>query len=132
MKKLLIIGLGLVIAGGLIGYNMYNKPKDNIEDLDTDVSITAQALVSEYALDEAQADKDYLGKVVQVEGEIQEVETGEFTVITLKGDDIANVRAQLVASVDTKLYENKKKITIKGKCAGVLLDVTLNDCIILK
>jgi len=132
MKKVLLAGIIIALIAGYIGYSQYNKTKDATEDLKVDVTLSAADLVSNYAMDEAQADKDYLGKVLQVEGEILEIETGEFTVVTLKGDDIANVRAQLTPETNIDEYKDLKKITIKGKCSGVLLDVTLNDCIILK
>lgn len=131
MKKLLS-AIALLIIVGALGYYFYDKPAPGIADLDADFELTAVELVNQYTLNEQFADSIYLGKILQVEGELLQVESGEFTVITLTGIDISNVRAQLVTGVGADSFKDKKRVTIKGRCAGTLLDVTLNDCIIIK
>ncbi len=131
MKKI-FFGIALLLLIGAIGYYLYNKPVEGTSDRSPDFELTAVELVNQYTLDEQQADAMYLGKILQIEGELLEVETGDFTVVTLKGVDISNVRAQLVAGADSESFKNQKRITIKGKCAGTLLDVTLNDSIIIQ
>lgn len=132
MMKKFLIGLALLLLIGAIGYFLYNKPVESSGDQRPDYALTAEALVDQYMLDEPLADSLYLGKILQVEGELLEVESGEFTVVTLAGADLSNVRAQLVAGTNAAAYQDQKRITIKGKCAGTLLDVTLTDCIIIQ
>ncbi|MFY0601472.1 MAG: hypothetical protein JXR03_17490 [Cyclobacteriaceae bacterium] len=132
MMNKILTGAVLLLIAGVVGYYFYDKPVQGIDDLKADFELTAIDLVNQYMLDERSADSLYLGKILQVEGQLLQIESGEFTVVTLTGIDISNVRGQLVVGTGTDSFKDKKRITIKGRCAGTLLDVTLNDCIIIK
>jgi hypothetical protein len=132
IKKVIISIASLALLGGALGLYLYNQPKDDINDLKADQVLSAEKLANEYTTDEAQADKTYLGKVLEVTGKVLQIEEGEFNVVTLEGSDLSSVRAQLLPEVNVAEFKGQEYLTIKGKCAGTLLDVTLNDCIILK
>ena len=125
LKWALLSLLVIIASGGIIGYKMYNKPHRNVVE-SKGLTVTALKLATDYEGNEAQANSQYLDKVLEVTGEINEVsknQKGE-TVITLKGSDMAGVIGTLeaVSVVETKPGTS---VTLKGICTGYLTDVVL-------
>jgi tRNA_anti-like len=135
MKKrnLQITGL-LVLAfltlGATIAYRMYNKPHRSVEN-ETALTITAEELALAYTKNEANADKEYLDKPIQVTGLIADIASNQQNkqVIVLQGTDLSGVQCTL----DQNTAELKKgsSVAIKGFCTGYLTDVILDRCIVV-
>ncbi len=129
MKKyLLLIIVLVVVIGGATAYYMYNKKSASIEDLKTDLSVDASALVSAFEEDENAANADYLEKVIEVSGTVDKSETA---------DGIQSIYLQTVGGMGMVLCQmeeeiippaNGEKIQIKGICTGYLMDVVLVKC----
>lgn len=128
MLTLLLLGLGGIVVGAYL----FNKPRQSIIDVQAEASIAADALVSEFETDESNSNKMYLGKVIEVTGIVDATNTDANGIlnITLRGGDLAGVGCQLEKNGTTKKLVVGDKVTIKGICTGILMDVVLVDCVI--
>ncbi len=133
-KKIIII---LILCGAIAaatGLYLFNKPRESVADMKTELRSEAALLVADFESDEQKANEKYLGKVIEVTGVVSVSninEQGELNV-TLMGGDLAGVGCQFE---NTKKAVNKKinigdTVTIKGICTGILIDVVLVDCVI--
>jgi len=128
MKRILLIA-GLIIASGAIyGLYEFNRTAEDLSAKSPDFTLKVSELSSQFESDEATANTKYLGKLIQVEGTIVELEEGENLILTLKGTDMTNVRAELATNQKPDLTEGKI-VNIKGICTGYLLDVVLTECV---
>lgn len=137
IRNLLILIVILGVVGGLIGLYMYTKKSPDLSKTKADFKLRVTELVSEFNQDETSASAKYIDKIVEVTGPVSSIEvTGETTMnITLADEgqmsgvicsfhDIANP-----ASVEINKGET---ITVRGICSGMLMDVQLKDCVIVK
>jgi hypothetical protein len=134
MTKKVIIVVGILALLGVAAYvYVFNKPRISVDT--PDFLLSANSLIDEYERDEDEADKKYLGKVVQVSGTVTEVlEQGDAFVL-LMGDStpVSRVSCSLQEKQDTMAYGLRPgdELTVKGICTGRLLDVVLVDCLIV-
>lgn len=135
MMKKIVLSTVLALSTGLgFAYYLYNKPHQGISNETPAFVLKAEALVSEYDLDEKKANAKYLGKIVEVSGIVSEKtkdRTGNYNV-TLQGPDLAGIGCEFENKVQDKLASLKEgqEVKIKGICTGVLMDVVLVDCVI--
>ncbi len=124
---LLIAAACLLLAVAVICYVMY-KPHRDI-NRETPVIITAVDLVEAYRKDEADANRRFLDKVLQVAGTVDGTETDNDgrTVVILSGTTpMSDVRCTLQKNITA---ESGTEMTLKGRCTGYLSDVILVDCL---
>ncbi|MFL5727840.1 MAG: OB-fold protein [Cytophagaceae bacterium] len=141
MRKAIYIGLLLVIlvAGGAV-YYVFNKPHRDVAGEEPAFSLSSDQLLAEYDKDTAVANKQYLDKVIQLQGKISEVITDQRggTVIVLN-DGKSTFGITCTMSVNSKDAASKLKkgevVSLKGICTGGILDpdfggvaVTMNKC----
>lgn len=128
MKTFLISLLCIVVVGGsCVWFFVWNKPQQNIQQASA-ISINATDLFIAYSLSEAEANKNYIDKVIAVTGEVSNVSTNTEgkTVVLLKSDDLMfGVNCTLEETTPIKTGET---ITLKGLCTGYLTDVVLIRC----
>lgn len=132
MKNILIVLLVLAAIGGFIGWRMWNKAPEKVEN-EKGTAVTAAALCSSFAADETAANAEYLNKTLEVTGTatLQEQNQDGKTVITLgggsEGESVLCTMRDKGASAATG-----KTVTIKGRCSGNdMFGVLLTDCILL-
>jgi hypothetical protein len=77
MKKILLLVVILAVAGGGIGYYLWNKPVASVAKQKSVESLTAQELLNAFQSDATAANTAYLGKIITVSGEIKELIPGE-------------------------------------------------------
>ena len=137
MKKIIILSIITLIAlcAGY-AYYLYQKPHTGIANEKPVFQLSSVALVGDYDKDEAAANTKYLGKVLEVTGVISEKikdEKGKY-IITLQAADLSGVGCVFDPTQleDTKKLSEGEEVTIKGICTGVLMDVELVDCIVVK
>jgi SAM-dependent MidA family methyltransferase len=138
MKKLLFILLFLAVAGGAIGYYLWNKPHASVTNQKADFVLTAPELLEDFQKDENAANARYLGKIVQVSGTILELVPGtglQMQVVLETGDMMS--RISCVLKEDHKAFLERKlekgdPVTIKGFCTGIAMDVVLDRCVIVE
>jgi hypothetical protein len=131
-KRILLIVLALVVAGGIIAAWQWNKPHRKAED-EKGIAITAVSLFNEYAANEAAANTKYLNKTLDVTGAIAQLDTNQDgqVALILKTDD-------LIGGVMCTMRDKNVAVTtgatvkVKGFCSGFLSDVKLTDCILDK
>jgi hypothetical protein len=131
-KSLLIIALILLIGGGAVAYFMWNKPHRNVEN-EKGIEVTAPQLVKEYQQNEAEANKKYLDKAIQVQGNISEVKSnqdGKTTVMLSSEDAFTSVFCTLKEPASN--ITTGSLVTIKGICSGMLSDVRLREAVVVK
>ncbi len=137
MKGKIVFALLILILGGVAGgVYLFNKPRQSIMDDKPAAVLAAASLVTEFEADEAKSNKLYLGKIIEVTGIIDATNTDEKGIlyVTLRGVDLAGVGCQFEKnklSASIKLNPGET-VTIKGICTGILVDVVLVDCVIVK
>ncbi len=131
-KIFLIIALILILGGSAVAYFMWNKPTRNVEN-EKGIGITASHLVKEYQQNEAEANKKYLDKTIQVTGSVSDVKNnqdGKATVILTSDDPFTGVFCTLKESPGS--ISTGSSVIIKGICSGMLTDVRLREAVVVK
>ncbi len=137
MRKAILLFLVVAIVSIGIGFYMYQMPVKSLANAKPDVSIDANDLMDKYEENEEQANKAYLGKVIEVKGVVVEVETSDdgTAQILLKSN---SMMGRISCSLEARDVDASHSIpavgntaTIKGKCSGYLMDVVLERCIVV-
>jgi hypothetical protein len=133
MKKILFaIGILIVIGGGVAFY-LYNMPHQNIKRATPDYEMTALELFRAFEEDEGTANEKYLDKIIKVAGMVQGMEKNDEGIVsvTLQGDGMFGVICQLdqLSEHPRTEFEAGERVTFKGKCTGMLMDVVLVRCV---
>ena len=134
MKKFIRFILGVILALVIVYLIFISLPKAKIDNADVDFVLSAVELYEHYQDDEAKANDTYLGKVIEVQGTIQMIETDQSgaTVLILNvNDGFGGVMCTLAENPKESLYEVNQEVTVKGLCAGKLMDVVLNKCVVV-
>ena len=74
-KKIKIV-LGLIILIGIVmivGWSQYNKPHIDVNSVKADYILSAAILISDYSTDEMTADKKYVNKIIEINGNVSSV-----------------------------------------------------------
>lgn len=132
-KKAFLAGIALcALAAIALGWYNFNKPHTNAASVKADVQVSADKLFTDYTTAETEADKIYLNKIVEVTGAVSNVAAAQHAIM-LAASNGGSVNC-VVMNDDAALQKisNNNIITIKGKCAGFLIDVNLVDCVITK
>ena len=136
MKRLIKI-LGALAVILLIAYLVVmNMPQANIKGKEVEESISAELLYQAFSDDEKKAESSYLGKVVKVDGIIDEIYTDESNapVVVLRsgsGDPVSVVTLEGTQSKIIQEYSEGDEIAIKAMCNGMLMEVTLSKGLIV-
>ena len=128
----------LVAALIVYGFFCRHYTTNNKDLVKADRHVTAGALASAFEHNETLADSLYLYKILSVRGVIQQIsKNGSGNYVAILGD-MAMGKAAVEGTFDT-LYNQQPfpfskgdSITIRGTCAGRLLNVILIQCIIEK
>ncbi|MBK9337960.1 MAG: hypothetical protein IPM98_16010 [Lewinellaceae bacterium] len=134
MKKIALLLLVAAVVGGSIGFYFYNKKVPSMAGQASEVAIDAARLFQEFEADENAANARYVGKIVAVQGTVREsaiLDDGTPKVILETGNDFGvscefdpNTRHARTA------FQPGEKLTLKGECAGLNLDVQLARCVV--
>jgi len=131
MKKILLIGLLLLLVGGTVAYFMYNKEHRNIAEEKANFTTTADELFAAYEADEKASDAKYLDKVIQISGEVVETKQNKEGLNTgvLKAKDamIGGISVTMAKDKNQALTKGQN-VTLKCRCTGKLMDVVLINC----
>ena len=135
MKKIIVLIMILAVGAASFGFYYYNKPRTGVVGLKPAHSLTASALFDSYAADENASNAKYLGKVIEVSGTITSVETddrGTMNITLDAGNEMSAVNCQIEKQDNMPDVSKGNAVVIKGICSGLLLDVVLVDCEIVK
>ena len=140
MVVLLVI---IVLAGAWYGYKLYTGKVPSLTEIKADASVTATDLIAAFEKDSASANKQYLGKILEVSGNVKLVEKETATVSLGAAEGNSSVRCSIDSAFvkDIELLNPGSAITIKGNCTGFMpddtglglgSDVVLNRCVFEK
>ena len=140
MKKTLKIVLVVVLIGacigGFIAYKMWNKPFDDVTDMEG-IAVNADVLYKAFETNEQTANTTYVGKVVEVSGTVGDIETSDTiarVMLTFPDAMMGAVRVTLDSRhlADAKAVKTGDQATFKGFCNGFLMDVEVKDGVLMK
>jgi len=140
MKKyriiVLLIALALILAGGIYGYLLYNKPHRDVMKAKAEFTLTAAALLSEFESNSNGATQKYNGKILLVSGKVESIRFNDtIASVQLSAEgSFFGVNCSFNKNAITKLNEVQKgnEIQVKGECKGYIDDVILNNCFLIK
>jgi hypothetical protein len=130
LKWVLLSIVVIGTTGGIVAYKMWTKPHRNVEEIKA-ITVVATKLATDYENNEPEANSDYLDKVLEVTGVINEIsknQKGE-TVITLKGTGMGGIICTLEGATPAKTKPGAT-VVLRGICTGYLTDVVLVRCVV--
>jgi hypothetical protein len=134
VSRTVLISLAVVVIGGIavMGY-VFRGAENSVAKQKAVYSLTADELFTFFEEDEASANEKFLGKVIEVSGEVAEIEkteTGQLVVLLSCNSPMGGVRCTFEVKQDnvSKQVSQGALCTIKGKCSGMLMDVVLDNC----
>lgn len=131
---ILIIAVLAVLGGGYYAYSEYNRGHKDLATAKADVALSDVNLIKAFVDDEAAANKQYLDKVIKVEGTVKTVEKnpeGFFTIYLGAAGGENSVACEMAKEHNAQAANLKvgDKAAFQGKCAGFnILDVSLTEC----
>jgi len=140
-KIILLASALIVIAAG--AYFYVNRKTQSLTDSNADFKISAVKFLEEYSSDQVLSDKKYLGKVIQVEGNLKEIERddkGSLTFVLGDLTSMSSVRCSIDTTVviDESAYPVGTAVSLKGECTGfnaddlgLGADIVLNRSVII-
>lgn len=127
-----------VLAGAAYGYYMFNLKRSDLSKVKPDFIISSSELYSAFESDEPGATAKFIGKVVEINGNVAQVEFGsaDSTLsITLREDDqFSGVICTFngIGEMSAMNIIPGQQIKVRGECSGMLMDVLLNNCVIVR
>ena len=127
--------IGLIVASSAI-YYIFNMPRRNISKEKAVYTLDAQQLISDFKKNEDSATKKYIDNTIDVTGEIKSVRTlNDNSKVYSLEDPMQGVSCS-VDSADVEKYSLQlakytvgSKVTFKGRCSGMLMDVQVINCV---
>jgi hypothetical protein len=147
-RRSMILPLTVLVVLGVLfgiwkGLGEYNRKNEDLAHVKADVKISTTKLIHDYEANDSLANENYLGKVIEVNGNIKKVERDEkgfYTVVL--GDTL--VHSSIRCSVDTVHNADAADLragsstTLRGACTGfnkddmgLGSDVILNRCAVI-
>ena len=138
IAKITLVSASLMIGIGTAAYfTVFMRPQENLSDAKADYTLNTKQIVDEFTFSEDSANKKFLNKIIEISGPLASVEKNKdssVNIILRNEGEISGVSCSLLQEVikDTSLIKIGQTVTLKGKCSGMLMDVILNNCVIIK
>jgi hypothetical protein len=142
MRKNMLLFVAVFVAlaiavGGYFAYKAWNKEHANAAEIES-LKVDAGKLLRAFQTNENDANKTYLSRVLEVEGDVSEIGADSAHKIMLSVPD--EMMEGIVVSLDKRYAENAKniktgmRIKVKGFCSGYLQlsGVVLNDAVLVE
>jgi hypothetical protein len=132
---ILIVFVILIFSGGYF-YLRY-MPDKNMTKLAPDFMLTASQFASEYEMDPTASDVKFIDRIVEVTGRISDISTdqNDATVFILRDNEMeTGILCTLIREADSDAAAIKPgdKVTVRGVCTGMLFEVVMNKCVIVR
>jgi len=145
LRPLLFFSLIAVIIAGIVGYNMYNKPHQDIDSTVPEFMFLANELHEAFESYPEDAEF-YNGFVIQVKGTIDKINTPNDTNITVLlrvANPMGNIKCAMDPDFKNRLsgYSTDDTVILKGILTGSskteelgleFLDVEVSRCLVVK
>jgi hypothetical protein len=138
MKKKRLFFLGALVCILMIGataFYWYQKPRTSLNNIKPDYTLTAKELYEAFQQDETKANKQFIEKIIQVTGTVDNVHvTDTTTSLVLSGGDLGGINCSVRKSnlKEQTTPVKGENVKVKGRCIGFLMDVNLIDAVIEK
>jgi hypothetical protein len=122
--------IAMVIAFMVWKYT-FRKTESSVSSQKADVELSAVELLKAFEQDENAANTLYLDKIIQVTGNVESVSEDSvgISVYLKEKDAVSGVICSFEKSAgEIDAVEKGMPVTIKGICAGYLMDVVMNKC----
>ena len=139
MKKIKIVILVLVI-GGLaaagIGKYFFDKKVEGVVELKSDFAMSCDSIYNEFSNDEPAANKKYIGKIIEVNGNVHAIEkdNANVSVMLSTSEGMGFVVCRLDSTEALNFIGSEgQSLKIKGECVGYMMpDVNISRCVVIK
>ena len=134
MKKVLLFLLIAVLIGAGIAAYLWNKPHRTAADEKPFATLTASALLTEFATNEPATTEKYREKVIQISGELIKATTdpsGNVQIVLQAGDEQNTVSVTLMNGASAPTVSTGTMIEVKGICNGFLSNDLLGSEVLL-
>jgi len=126
---IILVILFVIVAAAMYGWNEYHRTNASLVNRKADYEVNAGELISEFEKSDTTSEKKYLGKLVQVDGTIKQVEKDEsndFTVVLGESTSMSGIRCSMDTSFRSEAATLKTgdHIMIKGMFTGYQKDET--------
>ena len=151
MKKKHILIMAVILIAGLIAFfsviiasskfrekviSSVFKPPKSLVKVKPDYVFDATGFFNIYEVTEKESDSLYIDRIIQVTGPVAEIlqeEGQKYTVILRDDMAFSGINCSMDEEFKSEIARLKSgdTVTIKGVCAGMLMDVILTRCIIV-
>lgn len=140
MARRIILALAaLIVIAGAYGIYLYTKPTADLEKAKADFSVDAESFFLEFSGDESAANEKYVGKVIEVTGPVASISNSEGGVrVIFLLDDLFGISCSVDSAYAVKVTDRLDglgtgdEVTVRGRCNGMLTDVQLSSCVLVK
>lgn len=136
IKYVLLSLIAVAVVGASVGFFLYNKPHTDLREQEAAFSLTATELFKQYESDEAGSDTRYLNQLIQVRGKVgqkRQTDDGGVVLLLEAEDSMFGVNCAFLPeeSASLEAVEAGQTVTLRGLCAGILMDVSLTRCVLI-
>lgn len=121
-KRILIVGMLLLVAGGGVVWYIFTDTFSDTTDRKAAFTVNAMDLLHEFQQNDSLANRKYAEKIITVNGRISELEAADTTVNVKIIDTLTNAYIifafQQQHLAETKRLKEGDSISIKGSCSG--------------
>jgi uncharacterized protein (UPF0333 family) len=122
LKRLLIIGVILLIIGGTAIWYIFTQKFEDTTKQDAAYTVNAMDFIKEFQVSDSLANKKYAEKIITVRGRVSETEAADST-INIKMIDTLTDAYIIFAFQQQHLNEAEQlkegdSVSIKGSCSG--------------
>ena len=136
-RKILFAGILVLLLAIGFGWYQFSRGHADLTKAKPDFQLAATELHAAFVQDYNQSSQRYVGKVLAVSGQVNNVQRSETgTVVALKASEMGDILCSLAGESPEGLSEGQK-ITLVGECTGALgdadlglLDVNLVRCVL--
>lgn len=123
-RKIILLTMIPVLAVGVWqALHEYNRTNKDLSKVKADVKISVIDLIKEYDANDSTADQKYLGKIIEVFGNVKKVENdgaGNFTIAMGEPGSLSSVRCTMDTTYrdDAARITEGSSVTLRGACTG--------------
>ena len=119
-RNILFIVLGIIIAGLVFAYFIWNKPHQDVKDAKA-ISTDATSLYNSFLNDSANANSTYLNKIIKVSGVVNKVSLNQQKQqIILLNTSVPGASINCTMEQNSNNIKEGDKVILKGICQGYI------------